>query len=103
MAVDLHIEELVLHGFAAHDRHRIAAAVQLELSRLMGESGISGSEHKFVSQEWMNGESFKVKAGAEPESAGAQIAQVIFASLRQQTRAPVRQPVARAGAGGPHA
>ena len=39
MGIELHIEELVLHGFAARDRQRIAAAVQLELSRLMGTAG----------------------------------------------------------------
>ena len=40
-AVQLHIEELVLHGFAPADRYRIAAAVQLELTRLLAEHGVS--------------------------------------------------------------
>ena len=38
--VELHIEELVLHGFAAGDRHRIADAVREELERLLGERGV---------------------------------------------------------------
>ncbi len=39
--VELHIEELVLHGFDPRDRHAIADAVQQELTRLVAEQGLS--------------------------------------------------------------
>lgn len=39
-SVNLHIEELVLHGFAPHDRHRIGDAVERELLRLLTERGV---------------------------------------------------------------
>ena len=35
--LNLHIEELVLHGFAPGDRYRIGEAVQQELTRLFAE------------------------------------------------------------------
>ena len=38
MGLDLHIEELVLRGFAPRDRHRIAEATRVELSRLLSAS-----------------------------------------------------------------
>ncbi len=41
--VDLHIEELVLHGFSPGDRFRIGEAVELELTRLITEQGIPSS------------------------------------------------------------
>lgn len=37
--IDLHIDELVLHGFTAGQDHRIDEAIKLELARLMAEQG----------------------------------------------------------------
>ena len=39
MNVELHIEELVLHGFAPGDRYRIGEAVERELQRLLTVQG----------------------------------------------------------------
>ncbi len=39
MNIELHIEELVLHGVAPGDRHAVGGAVQAELTRLFAESG----------------------------------------------------------------
>ena len=41
--VTLHIDELVLDGFPAADRHRIADAVERELGRLLAERGVPPS------------------------------------------------------------
>ena len=38
--IELHIEELVLHGFAPGDRHPIGDAVEHELIRLFAEQGL---------------------------------------------------------------
>jgi hypothetical protein len=43
-AIELHIEELVLHGFAPHDRHAIADAVRDELAAKLEEGGLGLSE-----------------------------------------------------------
>jgi hypothetical protein len=37
--VELHIEQLVLHGVAAHDRATLGAAVEAELTRLLSAPG----------------------------------------------------------------
>ena len=37
--IELHIEELVLHGFSPRDRDAIGEAVQRELTRLFVEQG----------------------------------------------------------------
>jgi hypothetical protein len=81
MGVELHIEELVLHGFAAHDRHRIAAAMQSELTRLLSAEGSQGTiaNHAVIAR--LNAGAFKIKAGSKPQQAGAQIAQAVFRSL----------------------
>jgi hypothetical protein len=39
--IRVHIEELVLHGFAPADRERIARAVQAELATRLLASGVS--------------------------------------------------------------
>jgi hypothetical protein len=41
--VTLQIDELVLDGFPAADRHRIADAVERELGRLLAERGLPQS------------------------------------------------------------
>ena len=88
----IHIEELVLHGFAASDRHRIAGEVERELSRLMGEGRLAGFREN-LTLERMNGGTFKVEAGAKAQAAGTQIARAVFRGLGQSSRA-------RPGAGG---
>jgi hypothetical protein len=40
MSIELHIEELVLHGFDPRDRHAIADAVQQELARIVADRGL---------------------------------------------------------------
>ncbi|HVV86983.1 MAG TPA: hypothetical protein VHE35_28285 [Kofleriaceae bacterium] len=40
--IELHLDELVLHGVAARDRHRVADAVHAELARLLAEQGLPG-------------------------------------------------------------
>ena len=87
MGVELHIEELMLHGFEARDRRRIAEAVQMELTRLIGEGGLRGSGESLVIERVNAGE-FRVKAGAKPHAAGTQIARSIYGSLRPQARTP---------------
>jgi hypothetical protein len=91
MGVELHIEELVLHGFAPGDRRRIAGEVERELARLIGEADFARARGG-MSIERMNGPAFKVKAGAKPEAAGAQIAQSLYRSLRQGASASVTPP-----------
>jgi hypothetical protein len=85
-SIELHIEELVLHGFAAVNRHLVGNAVEQELARLFTEQGISpearvGSELKAIDA----GE-FRVASGASAERIGAQIAQSVYGGLAVRPR-----------------
>ncbi len=96
-SVKIHIEELVLQGFAPGDRHRIAAAVEQELVRLMSEGGLPRLQGNPLTLGRIKGGAFKVTAGAKPQAAGTEIAQAVFRSLRQHARASARAPRARPG------
>jgi hypothetical protein len=100
MGVELHIEELVLHGFAARDRHRIAEAVQLELSRLMGAEGQTNFLKVPFSAQRTNGGVFKVQADAKAQVAGTQIARAVYRTMRQRARAAAIASRIQAGKGG---
>ncbi len=79
--LELHIEELVLHGFAPGDRAAIGAAVQRELTRLFAEQGIHPSLQCSREVEKMDGGAFNLRTGAKTESIGAQVAQSVYGGL----------------------
>lgn len=80
-ALELHIEELVLHGFAPADRFRIGDAVERELTRLLAEKGMHGIGRNSVVVEKLDGGSFKVVPGARPHMIGGQVAQAVHQQL----------------------
>jgi hypothetical protein len=77
-AVELHIEELVLHGFARGDRLSIGDAVERELSRLIAEGGLAGSSWE---AEHVNAGGFKVAPNAKPRTIGTEIAGNIYRGI----------------------
>jgi hypothetical protein len=87
--IQFHIEELVLHGFPAGERHRIAAAMEQELGRLVAAQGLAGVRQS-VELERVQGGVMQVVAGQQPQATGVQIARSVFRNLRQQTRAAQR-------------
>ena len=83
-SVQVEIGELVLHGFARGDRHKIAAAVESELARLMSKAGVRGLNSLTLGR--INGGAFRVTAGVRPQAAGTEIARAVFRGLRQSSR-----------------
>ena len=81
--VELHIEELVLYGFASKDRRMIGEAVQRELTRLFAEQGIHPSLGKSYDAAKLDGGAFNVKSGAKAEAIGTQVAQSVYGGLRK--------------------
>ncbi len=79
--IDLHIEELVLHGFAPNDRRAISEAVQRELTRLFAEQGIHPSLSNGYEAERVDGGTFQVQLGAKGNAIGTQVAQAIYGGL----------------------
>ena len=79
--IELHIEELVLHGFSPNDRHAIGEAVQRELTRLFAEQGVHSSLHRGFEVERVDGGAFNVKPGVRAESIGTQVGQAVYGGL----------------------
>jgi hypothetical protein len=81
--IELHIEELVLHGFAPGDRYGIGEAVERELQRLFAEQGALPRLAQDGEVAHLDGGAFEVARGARAETIGAQIAQTLHGGLSQ--------------------
>lgn len=73
--IEVHIEELVLHGIAPESRHRIAEALQSELSTLLAERGIPAPWR--ANPERVEARTSKVGPQTKPVSTGEQIARAV--------------------------
>ncbi len=83
LAIELHIEELALHGFEPGDRYRIAQAVQVELARLFTEEGLPPSLAQGGEVARLDGESFETTPGSTAETVGGQVARALYGGLKQ--------------------
>lgn len=80
--VELHIDELVLQGFAASDRYRIAAAIEQELAQLVREHGLPAAiEAGSIAA--LNAGGFDVAANATPRAIGKHVAQAVYRAMTQ--------------------
>ena len=79
--IELHIEELVLHGFPPADHHSIGGAVERELTRLLVGSDTPPGLASGGEVARLDGGAFDVAPNAAPEVIGAQIAQAIYSGL----------------------
>lgn len=82
MAINLHIDQLILHGFDDLDRRQFAAALEQELSRLLAE--------QHGAQIWtgpaytarVDGGSIDMVPNMGAEALGAQVAQSITDTIQ---------------------
>jgi hypothetical protein len=86
-AIELHIEELVLHGFAPGDRARIADAVQSELTRLFAEQGVPASLRQGGAVAELDAGTFVAHRDAGADRIGGQVALAIRRGLTVGRRA----------------
>jgi hypothetical protein len=98
-SIRVRIEELVLHGFAHRDRHRIASAVEQELARLIGGTGPAKWQPSPPAIERISGGTFKVEPRAQPEKAGAEIARAVFRGFRRDASRAVAPSIRRLALG----
>lgn len=84
--VHLHIQELVLHGFAPADRYAVAAAVEKELGRLFAEESSLPNLGDSREVYQLRGGSFDVQPGARPDAIGMQVAGELYRSLNSLQR-----------------
>ncbi len=79
--VELHIEELVLHGFAPGDRHEIAAAIERELARLLATGDLADGLRQRGSRAAVDAGSFSLPPGASPGAVGERVAGAVYEGL----------------------
>lgn len=77
-AIELHIEELVLHGFARRDREAIARALEHELTRLLSEHGVPSAWLGGGEIDQINVGQINLQRGLRSAAVGAQVAQRIY-------------------------
>jgi hypothetical protein len=75
--VNVHIEELVLHGFAPGDRHRVATALQAELTRLLAETGAPPAWSRNAEIPRLDAGAIDAAPSSRPETVGAHAARAI--------------------------
>jgi hypothetical protein len=80
-AIEVQINELVLHGFSPADRLRISAALERELARLLAERGLPQGLAGGEQVEAIDAGSFVREPLATPVSIGGQVAQAVYGGL----------------------
>jgi hypothetical protein len=80
-SVELHIEELLLHGFHVVNRHRIGEALERELSRLFTEQAVPPAMTREVDHACLDGGTFELRLDSDAEAIGTQLAQAIYGGL----------------------
>lgn len=79
--VELHIEELALHGFPSGARHAIGDAVQRELARLIAERGLAPALAVTGDHAYLDGGAFHMVRDTAPDRIGVQVARAIYGGL----------------------
>ena len=77
-AVELHIDELILDGFAPGDHDLIGGAVGRELARLLAVQGVPPGLAQGRDVAWLDGGAFEVTPGSTGETIGAGVAKALY-------------------------
>jgi hypothetical protein len=80
--VDIHIDELVLHGFLQRDRYRIARAIESELSRLISEEGVPSALTRNADRPVLDAGPIDIESGTRPEVAGSRVARAVYRGMK---------------------
>src|SRR5215472_12176259 len=84
--VEVHIDELVLHGFGAGDRFPISDAVGQELTRLLAEQDGWNLPSFPLVIERLNGGTVKVAPGGRPAGVGREVARAVHRAFGATVR-----------------
>ena len=78
-SVELHVEELVLHGFAAGDRYMISDAVERELALLLTNEFFMRSESS--AEAFVDAGEIHLRPGFSAHQVGEEIGRSVFGGL----------------------
>lgn len=81
--VELHIEELVLQGFAPGDHDRIGAAVERELTRLLAGQSVPGWLTRGGEIARLDAGAFEMRSDSSAETIGGQVAQAVYRGIHR--------------------
>jgi len=81
MSLHVHIDELVLHGFAPAERAPIAEAARSELVRLFTEGGVPPALARGASVDRLDAGSFPADPAGRGRVTGARIARALHGGL----------------------
>jgi hypothetical protein len=79
-AIEIQIDELVLHGFAPPERHAIAEAIQDELTELLETRGLPGNA--IMSREAVRTSPARLPPSPRAHQTGTAIAHAIYGVLK---------------------
>jgi hypothetical protein len=79
--IELHIEELVLHGVSRSNARRLGAAVEVELGRMLTEQGLPARLRSGAEIGAIDAGQLSLGATARPESTGAAVAKAVYGGL----------------------
>ena len=79
--IEVQIEQLVLHGVPAGDRTRIAAALELELTRRLSDQALSPALARGARIEHIAGGEVRADARSGPDALGTDVARAVHRVL----------------------
>lgn len=82
-SIKLYIEELVLRGFPAQDRERVARSIEKELTRLLQREGLPAGLQQGAAIPRINAGSFNMDHTTTPEKAGQQISRNLYGGMKR--------------------
>jgi plasmid stabilization system protein ParE len=82
--IDLHIEELVLHGYTPSEARRAGAALQTKLGRLLSGRGLPKSLAASAEIPKIDTGQVRHPAAVGPEATGVEIARAIHGGLNRE-------------------
>lgn len=80
--IELHIEEMVLHGLENVNRRHVADAMERELTHLLSEQGLHPSISEGGKIKSLKQMEFNVTQGSSAEYVGIQVARTLFGGLK---------------------
>ena len=81
MRLDLHIENLVIHGVAPGEGYNVGDALERELARLLAGAHSLSAVGRDTRVDTLDAGAFEVAPGSTSEGVGIQLAKAIFGSL----------------------
>jgi len=86
MKINLHIERLILEGLPvnSHDGAQVRAAVEAELSRLLGSRGLSDEVRSGGAFTALRVDPLRLETRTNPRQIGWQIARSVYGGLGRQ-------------------